>query len=205
MEKLLEVMRRLRGPGGCPWDQEQTHESLRPYLLEEAAEAVDALSRGEPQAVAEELGDVLLQIAFHAVIAEEAETFGYGDIEEAIVAKLIRRHPHVFSDTKVAGAAEVVRNWQAIKAGEKEQPHDGAEKVPRSLPALMRASRLGKVLAWPPGTAQDVERALAHAEVDPSAIGALLLAVVDYARARDVDPELALREAADARADEQMP
>jgi XTP/dITP diphosphohydrolase len=202
MEKLLEVMRRLRGPGGCPWDREQTHESLRPYLLEEAAEAVDALSREDSQAVAEELGDVLLQIAFHAVIAEEAATFRYHDIESAIVDKLIRRHPHVFSDTKVAGAAEVVRNWQAIKAGEKAQP-DGAEAVPRSLPALMRASRLGKVLAWPPGTAQDVERALAHAEVDPSAIGALLLAVVDYARARDVDPELALREAMDARAAQQ--
>ena len=202
MEKLLEVMRRLRGPGGCPWDREQTHESLRPYLLEEAAEAVDALSRGEPREVAEELGDVLLQVAFHAVIAEEAATFSYNDIESAIVDKLIRRHPHVFSDTKVAGAAEVVRNWQAIKADEKAQP-SGAEAVPRSLPALMRASRLGKKLAWPPGTPQDVERALAYAEADPDAIGVLLLAVVDYARARGVDPELALREAADARAAQQ--
>jgi XTP/dITP diphosphohydrolase len=96
MEKLLETMRRLRAPDGCPWDREQTHESLRPYLLEEAAEAVDALATADPKVMADELGDVLLQVAFHAVVAEEAGTFGYVDIEASIVEKLVRRHPHIF-------------------------------------------------------------------------------------------------------------
>ena len=119
MNELLTIMRRLRGPGGCPWDQKQTHESLRPYLLEEAAEAVDALATNDPQHVADELGDVLLQVAFHAVVAEEAKTFSYDDIEQAIVQKLIRRHPHVFGEVQVSGADEVVANWQAIKEKEK--------------------------------------------------------------------------------------
>ncbi|CAN5669655.1 hypothetical protein BH23DEI1_BH23DEI1_24270 [soil metagenome] len=119
MQELLEIMRTLRAPDGCPWDREQTHESLRPYLLEEAAEAVDALASGDPLTMADELGDVLLQVAFHAVIAEEAGTFAYDDVERAIVEKLRRRHPHVFADVRVADAAHVVRNWQAIKAEER--------------------------------------------------------------------------------------
>ena len=118
MQRLLETLRTLRAPDGCPWDREQTHASLRPYLLEEAAEAVDALATGDGKAVTEELGDVLLQIAFHATIAEEAGTFAYEDIEKAIVDKLVRRHPHVFGDVSVKDSAEVVANWQAIKAQE---------------------------------------------------------------------------------------
>ncbi|MBC7645697.1 MAG: nucleoside triphosphate hydrolase, partial [Pseudopedobacter sp.] len=94
MKRLLEIMKTLRGPDGCPWDREQTHLSLRPFLLEEAAEAVDALSSGNVQDIPDELGDVLLQVAFHAVIAEETGDFGYSDIENAICEKLIRRHPH---------------------------------------------------------------------------------------------------------------
>lgn len=194
-------MRRLRAPNGCPWDREQTHESLRPYLLEEAAEAVDALSGGEPEAMADELGDVLLQVAFHAVIAEEAGTFGYADIETSIVEKLERRHPHIFGEVEVADAAEVKRNWDAIKLAERgglERPP--AERVPRSLPALRRAAELGKKLEWEPGSAAGVAEALEAATPDEKRLGELLLAVVDYARAAGVDPELALREAADARA-----
>ena len=116
MDQLLSTMRRLRAPDGCPWDREQTHESLRPYLLEEAAEAADAISTGDAAQMADELGDVLLQVAFHAVVAEEAGTFAYPDIEGSIVAKLVRRHPHVFGETTVADAAEVKRNWDRIKA-----------------------------------------------------------------------------------------
>lgn len=202
MDKLLATMRKLRAPDGCPWDREQTHESLRPYLLEEAAEAVDAVSSGEPKAMADELGDVLLQVAFHAVIAEEAGTFSYTDIEMAIVEKLERRHPHIFGEVEVADAAEVKRNWDAIKRAERgglEQPP--AERVPRSLPALMRASELGKKLDWSPGDRAEVAQALATAAIpDEQRVGALLLAVVDYARAAGIDPELALRRAADARA-----
>ena len=198
MERLLETMRRLRAPDGCPWDKEQTHESLRPYLLEEAAEAVDAISSGDDAAMTDELGDVLLQVAFHAVIAEADGRFDYADIEAAIVAKLIRRHPHVFADMRVENADEVLTNWRAIKAAEKEGETSPAERVPRALPALMRAHELGRKLGWAAGSEEEVVRA-ADKLVDKG-VGELLLAVVDYARAAGVNPELALREAADARA-----
>jgi MazG family protein len=195
MNELLTIMRRLRGPGGCPWDQKQTHESLRPYLLEEAAEAVDALATGDPHQMADELGDVLLQVAFHAVVAEEAKTFSYNDIEEAIVQKLIRRHPHVFGEVQVSGADEVVTNWQAIKEQEKGGMRKEKGEVPQSLPALMRAYELGKKLEW--------EALPLHLEPEktptPESIGELLLAVVDYARSHKINPELALRDAANRR------
>lgn len=194
-------MRRLRAPDGCPWDREQTHETLRPYLLEEAAEAVDALSSGDPGAITEELGDVLLQVAFHAVIAEESGRFSYADVETSIVEKLERRHPHVFGEVKVSGAEQVVANWQAIKAAEKGQGElSPADRVPRSLSALMRAAELGRKLGWEAGSREGVARRLEGDDV-----GALLLAVVDYARAQGVNPELALREAADARAEQRPP
>lgn len=200
MDKLLETMRRLRAPDGCPWDREQTHESLRPYLLEEAAEAVDALGTTDAKVMADELGDVLLQVAFHAVVAEEAGTFGYTNIETSIVEKLVRRHPHVFGDTDVADAAEVTRNWERIKTEERGgvEPTP-AERVPRSLPALMRAAELGKKLGWVGGGPEDVARMASQTTPDEQSIGELLLAVVDYARAEGVNPELALRRAADAR------
>ena len=202
MQKLLHTMRRLRAPDGCPWDREQTHESLRPYLLEEAAEAADALHSDNPIEMADELGDVLLQVAFHAVIAEEAGTFSYEDIETAIVSKLERRHPHVFGEVKVENAAQVVANWQTIKASERGE-RAPAERVPRSLPALMRASELGRKLEWPEGSFEEVSAALHavnSADGAEAKIGAVLLAVTDLARALSVNPELALRDAADARA-----
>ena len=200
MNRLLDVMRRLRAPDGCPWDQKQTHESLRPYLLEEAAEAVDAISDGQPQDIAEELGDVLLQIAFHTVIAEETDAFSYNTIESSIVDKLIRRHPHVFGDTNVADADEVVTNWQAIKEkeGKLKTP---ADQVPRSLPALMRAYELGKKLEWDTSSTDDaVETTTQTDEITSESIGNMLMAVVDLARTHKINPEIALREAADARA-----
>ena len=197
MQELLQIMRKLRAPDGCPWDRKQTHESLRRYLLEEAAEAVDAISSGDPRAMADELGDVLLQVAFHAVIAEEEGSFTYSDVERAIVGKLVRRHPHIFGDTSVSGADEVVTNWQAIKAEERkergEAPLSALEAVPRSLPSLMRAAEVAKAAGWespdgPPlleGGGRDV-------------IGRHLLEVASYARSQGVDAELALREAIDA-------
>lgn len=198
MKNLLEIMRQLRQPDtGCPWDREQTHASLRPYLLEEAAEAVDAITAQDDQAMCDELGDVLLQIAFHAVIAEETGRFDYAAIEQAIVDKMIRRHPHIFADTQVADAAEVFANWQEIKAQERgNQPLAPAERVPRSLPALMRAYELGKKLEW---SHQDAQ-ARAITALKHNNLSDALLAVVDYARAQGINPEIALREAADARA-----
>lgn len=142
MERLLDTMRRLRAPDGCPWDQEQTHQTLRPYLLEEAAEATDALEWGSRQDFVSELGDVLLQIAFHAVIGEEERTFSYSDVEEAIVSKLIRRHPHVFGDVSVSGSDEVRSNWLKIKEQEKQergQEPSRSDLVPASLPVFMQA------------------------------------------------------------------
>src|SRR5690554_6898240 len=140
MERLLDIMRRLRAPDGCPWDREQTHETLRPYLLEEAAEAADALRWGSRQEFVAELGDVLLQIAFHAVLGEEEGTFSYPDVEEAIVSKLIRRHPHVFGDVSVSGSEDVRINWLRIKEEERLERGESADRpaIPPSLPALMQ-------------------------------------------------------------------
>lgn len=194
MQKLLEVMRQLRAPEGCPWDREQTHESLRPYLLEEAAEAVDAVTQG-PEALCAELGDVLLQVAFHAVIAEEEGTFAYPDIEKAIVDKLIRRHPHVFGGVQVSGSAEVVSNWQAIKAAESGgKPRKPSAKVPSALGALAREAQTQKLAGQPVQTRSDVLAQLARLPDSPQAVAQALALVVAWAREQGVDPELALRD-----------
>ncbi|PTA66984.1 MazG family protein [Deinococcus arcticus] len=204
MQDLLTIMRRLRGPGGCPWDQEQTHESLRPYLLEEAAEAADAAAGGGGPDLADELGDVLLQVAFHSVIGEEAGTFSYADVERSIVDKLVRRHPHVFADTAVDSSAEVVANWQAIKAAERGgRPRTALERVPAGLGALSReaqtqnlsAQKLAEQSRGDAG-AQQVQAltVLQGAAPTPEGVAAVLSAVVAWARAAGVDPELALRD-----------
>ena len=141
-QTLVDIVALLRAPGGCPWDREQTHESLKRHLLEEAHEALEAIDSGDPSVLTEELGDLLVQIAFHADIAREAGHFEMGDVVERINRKLIRRHPHVFSDETVADAREVERNWERIKAeeraasGSRKSPVDG---IPASLPALAAA------------------------------------------------------------------
>lgn len=194
MEDLLTTLRRLRAPDGCPWDREQTHGSLRPYLLEEAAEAVDAVSEG-PAALADELGDVLLQVAFHAVIAEEAGTFSYPDIERGIVAKLVRRHPHVFGSVTVQGSADVVRNWQAIKAAERAgRPRRPAGQVPAGLGALARETRVQNLAGEEKAGREGVAAALHAAPDTAGGVADVLAAVVSWARAAGVDAELALRE-----------
>ena len=141
-QTLVDIVALLRAPGGCPWDREQTHESLKRNLLEEAHEALEAIDGGDPEVLTEELGDLLVQIAFHADIAREAGTFEMGDVVERINRKLIRRHPHVFGDEKVSDAREVERNWERIKAeeraasGNRKSPVDG---IPAILPALAAA------------------------------------------------------------------
>lgn len=195
MQRLLDILRQLRAPDGCPWDQQQTHDSLRPYLLEEAAEAVDAVATGDPAELAGELGDVLLQVAFHAVIAEEAGTFTYTEIETGIVDKLVRRHPHVFGNTNVKDAAEVVTNWQAIKAQEQAGvQRSAADSVPQGLPALMRAAELAKKLEWSSLDATAVRRQAATLEPTAESIGSLLAQLASYASAHKINPELALRD-----------
>ena len=150
---LVDVQARLRAPGGCPWDRQQTHATLKTYLIEEAYEVLDALETGDPRELAEELGDLLLQILFHADLALEAGTFDISDVVTGIHDKMIRRHPHVFGNVKADTAGEVLKNWALLKAQEKQaaSSEDAAGKslapsaldgVPRSLPALLEAYQL---------------------------------------------------------------
>ncbi|MXX14154.1 MAG: MazG family protein, partial [Gemmatimonadetes bacterium] len=119
LEQLINIMAQLRGPAGCPWDKEQTHQSLKPYLIEEAYELLEAIDCNDDGEIKEELGDLLLQVVFHAQIASEENRFTIDDVAEAIADKLIRRHPHVFGDTQADTPDEVIKNWEAIKAEEK--------------------------------------------------------------------------------------
>ncbi len=220
-DDLVATMARLRGPGGCPWDREQTHRSLRPYLLEEAYEALEAIDRGSPDALCQELGDLLLQVVFHAQMAAEAGAFTIEDVVAALVEKLIRRHPHVFGDAQVGGAREVLTNWEAIKAQERTEGLHGGETethgqsalsdLPRTLPALARAQRIQEQaaragFAWPDlGAALDkVREELAELEaaaggrsegVAPGEMGDLLFAVANLPRYLQLDGEQTLREA----------
>jgi XTP/dITP diphosphohydrolase len=195
MDRLLATLRALRAPDGCPWDREQTHESLRPHLLEEAAEAVDALAAGHDAEVVEELGDVLMQVAFHAVIAEEAGRWAYADVERTLVEKLVRRHPHVFGDDEARDAAAVEATWARVKARERggDGRRDPAETVPRSLPALERAGALAKALAWAPSE-EPLRRAAAGDDADDTLADALLALAARAARGGR-SPEVLLRDA----------
>ena len=201
--QLVEVMDRLRSPGGCPWDAEQTHSSLVKYLLEEAYETAEAIEDGDDAALREELGDVLLQVVFHARIAQERaeEAWDIDDVAAGIVDKLVRRHPHVFAGTRADTAGEVEANWEALKAAEKGRT-SAADGVPMAQPALALASALlGR--SAKAGLDVRVDTAIeAPANVDEAAIGRLLLAVVALAREAHVDAEAALRAAArDLRAE----
>ncbi|MBL8853734.1 MAG: MazG family protein [Planctomycetaceae bacterium] len=188
MQELLNIMRTLRAPEGCPWDREQSHESLRPYMLEEAAEAVEAIESGDPAWMADELGDVLLQVAFHAVIAEEAGRFRYEDIEGSIVNKLIRRHPHVFGETQVATADEVVTNWQAIKAQEPQRK----KSIPNGLPTIMRAAAFAK--QQPAPTLEELQQQTQTLEPNATQMARLLFNLISYAQSNKIDLEMELRD-----------
>jgi len=202
----VAVMDRLRSPGGCPWDARQTHTSLMPYLLEEAYEAHDALAAEDMDALAEELGDVLLQVLFHARIAEEGpedEGWSVDDVAAGLVDKLVRRHPHVFAGTTVSGAEEVHANWEAIKRREKQRS-SAVDGLPLGQPALAlaagllaRAGRAG-ISVEPPGPAAVTGD---DAVASEDALGAALFALVAAARTRGLDPEAALRRAALGYAD----
>lgn len=207
--ELVAVQERLLGPDGCPWDREQTHASLAPYAIEEVHELVDAIAEGDPAAIAEELGDVLLQVTFHAELGHRAGTFDIDAVAEGIAAKLVRRHPHVFGDTEVAGAAEVMANWEQIKADEKPERTGPFDGVPRSLPAVAlaaklqsRAERLGFRWTGVEEVADRVAEELGEVLAADGAaettreVGDLLLAAVALARQLGVDPEHALRQAA---------
>jgi MazG family protein len=150
LERLLEIMRRLRGPGGCPWDQKQSSDSIKMYAIEEAYEVVEAIESGSVSALEEELGDLLLQVVFHAQMQSEAGRFDFEDVARGISEKLVRRHPHVFGNKAVSGSDEVLTNWDAITRQEKAAKGEAAEVasilegVPRALPALQRAHEVQK-------------------------------------------------------------
>ena len=147
MQSLLDVMQRLRDPdGGCPWDLEQSFQSIAPYTIEEAYEVADAIEREDYGELKNELGDLLLQVVFHAQMANEAGLFDFADVAGAIGSKLVRRHPHVFGDASHATAGAVVNSWETIKSAERQekQQHGTLDDVPTNLPALMRAHKLQK-------------------------------------------------------------
>ncbi|MCD6335817.1 MAG: nucleoside triphosphate pyrophosphohydrolase [Candidatus Latescibacteria bacterium] len=207
-EELIRVMARLREEGGCPWDREQTHESLKPYLIEEAYEAIEAMDEGD-EAFKEELGDVLLQVVFHARIAEERGGFDIGDVLATHVAKLKRRHPHVFGDVKVQGTEDVWANWERIKREENTNRTSALSGIPKALPALLKARRVQEKASlvgfdWEQAdeVLEKVEEELAElkaacASHEQDAIreefGDLLFSLVNYARFLNVDPEDALQ------------
>ena len=197
LQRLVEVMDQLRSPGGCPWDAEQTHESLLKYLLEESYEFVDAVQSGNRVDMREELGDVLLQVYFHARIAEEDpnDPFSIQDVAESIADKLIRRHPHVFAGVEVRDSAEVLQNWEEIKKQEKGRTSalDGIAMGQPALPLieklLYRASKYGVDVVTPPAIDMDKE-------ADENGVGEALLTVIAWAHSNGIDAESALRKEA---------
>ena len=213
IERLVDIMRRLRAPDGCPWDREQTHETLKPYLIEETYEVLDAIDDGDDGALTEELGDVLLQVVFHAQVASEAERFSIEDVARAISDKLERRHPHVFGDVQADTPEEVLKNWDAIKKEEKSDKGEAGkgllDDVPRHLPALLRADTLQRKAArvgfdWDKleevtsKVREEVTEFIQTVEGKESEervieeLGDLLFSIVNVARFIGVNPEEAL-------------
>ena len=207
-ETLVNILAKLRAPGGCPWDREQTHASLRDDLLEECYEVLEALDEGDSRRLCEELGDLLLQIVFHARIATEAGDFELGDVIREINAKLVRRHPHVFGSLQVKDADEVLRNWEALKKEERGSETSILANVPRQLPALSysqdvqgRVVRVGFDWENIDGVIDKLVEEVNELKQAGSQVqrmhefGDLLFTLVNVARRLGVDSEAALREA----------
>jgi len=219
---LLEVVSALRGPNGCPWDKEQTHQSLVPFAIEEVYEMVEAIEAGSPEDLKEELGDVLFQVVLHSQLASERDRFSISEVIESISNKMIRRHPHVFTDLKVKSTEEVKKNWQEIKAQEKSsRPKKNWLEAPKGLPSLMEASKIGsqtKNFGFDWDTPEQVFEKI-HEEIDElkeaylqlknssaersekekalnqvaSEIGDCLFSIAQFARHLKLDPETSLR------------
>ncbi|MFN7174461.1 MAG: nucleoside triphosphate pyrophosphohydrolase [Thermaurantiacus tibetensis] len=207
--RLLAIIARLRAPGGCPWDRAQTFATIAPYTIEEAYEVADAIAREDMADLRDELGDLLLQVVFHARMAEEAGAFAFADVVEAICAKMERRHPHVFGNAAAATPEAVVTAWEAIKAAERPRA-SALDGVAKALPALLRADKLSRRAArtgfdWPDAEGAKAklleEMAELEAAADPAAraeeAGDLLFAAVNWLRKLGVEPEAALRAACD--------
>ncbi|MCC8122024.1 MAG: nucleoside triphosphate pyrophosphohydrolase [Oscillospiraceae bacterium] len=210
---LVEIVRLLRAPGGCPWDAEQTHESLRRNFLEESYEVVEAIDEQDAAHLCEELGDVLLQVVFHACIEQEAGRFTLDQVADGICRKLIYRHPHVFGDTSVSGTGEVLENWEMLKQKEKQQNSytETLRAVARSLPALWRAEKVQKKASragfdWPDTSGAlnkleeetaELRRAVQEGSNVEEELGDVLFSAVNVSRFLAKDPEVALGRATD--------
>lgn len=210
-DDLLKTIETLRSPRGCPWDREQTHQSLKPYAIEEAHEVAEAVDSGRPERLMDELGDLLLQVVLHCQIGREEGTFTMEDVIGNLTAKMIRRHPHVFSDTAVSGTKEVLRNWEEIKKGEKaKKDHTSVmDGIPLSLPGLYRASKIQKKAArvgfdWPDARgplekiSEEIEEFSRELERDDreamiGEFGDILFSLVNLSRKLDFDAEDSLR------------
>ncbi|MBG7608871.1 MAG: nucleoside triphosphate pyrophosphohydrolase [Verrucomicrobia bacterium] len=212
VERLKAIMHRLRAPGGCPWDAEQSHESIVPNLIEEAYETVDAIQRADDTDMTEELGDLLLQVVFHCEIAEEQKRFDLEDVARGISEKLVRRHPHVFATSSAGDSDAVLKQWDEIKRkekGEKDVPY--LHGTGKGLPALVRASKLQKKAAkvgfdWPMETGVlskireelcELQSAIDAQKMDDveEELGDLMFSVVNLARFRKIDPEILMAKA----------
>ncbi len=214
VQSLLDVIAKLRGPDGCPWDKQQTHHTLTQYAIEETFEMVDAIESGNDASIKDELGDVLFQVVLHAQLGKERNAFDFESIVENITEKLIRRHPHVFSDTVVNSTQDVIENWELIKKNEsknKISDPDNILNVPRGLPALQRAYKIGKrtekikfdwenanqVMEKVREEYQELEEAMqsqSRAELEHE-IGDALFSLAQLARHLDMEPEQILRKA----------
>lgn len=213
IKDLEEIVRILRAPGGCPWDAEQTHQSIRRNFLEEAYEAAEAIDEESPEHLKEELGDVLLQVVFHARMEQEEGRFDLDDVADGVCKKLIYRHPHVFGDVSVSGTGEVLSNWEELKRKEKGQATntDALESVARSLPALWRAEKVQKKAKkagfdWPDVSGaldklseelEELKTAAAEGTNVAEELGDLLFSAVNVSRFLKVDCEDALNQATD--------
>jgi MazG family protein len=208
IDRLKQIVERLRSPDGCPWDREQTHESLKPHLIEECYELIDAIDLKDDQEMKEELGDLLLQVVLHAQMANEEGRFDFDSIADVISEKLIRRHPHVFGDTKLATSDAVLKQWDAIKRREKTDRASALDGVPRGLPALAKAqktqskaARVGFDWADAEGALQKLNEEIEElkqadtSETLAEELGDLLFSVVNFARKSKLDAEGLLRAA----------
>jgi len=213
VKRLEKLMTRLRGPRGCPWDRRQTHQSLKPYLLEEAHEVLDAIDEGNPDSLREELGDLLLQVVFHSQLAKEKGAFNFQQVAKTIGDKLVRRHPHVFGKGASRKIADINRKWEELKRLEKPERKSALDGLPKSLPALLRAQRMHEKISKQGGVEDRVrfekklgkswnrlQRVLARgaAPQKKKALGEFLMLLVRAAQTRGIHAEMALA-AASAR------
>lgn len=205
VEDLIRIVSVLRGPGGCPWDREQTHATIRRDMLEEAYEVVEAIDQNDPEHLKEELGDVLLQVVFHTSLEQEQNGLTLDQVADGVCKKLIYRHPHVFGEVTVSGSDEVLSNWEKLKRVEKGQSTntDALEAVARSLPALWRAEKVQKKAEKAGCIMPNADQCMARLASDmehlhtDDGIGQLLFDAVALCRAKGVDPEAVLGEATD--------